>query len=654
MVGETHNEFGGTAYGPVVQAGSVTGGIHVHHHTSGTDGAPRRIDFSGYAEQKRQGFTGRRRLFEAVRSWLATSDERALLVTGGPGTGKSAFLAEFTHRAGPGEILGTYFCAAEDRTTLEPAAFVGHLAAALAHGLPEFARSAAAPGAAAALRREMIERDPGHALDQGVIAVLRQLPAPPAPAPHSQPHSHPQPPVEPHRVILVDGLDESLAGGERRDTVLKLLASRIERFPPWVRFVLAARPAPAVLTALGGARVLPLDTDDRQHLSDLRSFIDHRLADRAWRARLRDAGVSAHDALERIAAAADGNFLYATMALKAIETDRRSLTDLGALPPGLAGIYELFLERHFPTAADYARIRPLLEAVAAAREPLPGEILGAVCGLDRAYELPAALTALAALMPERDGRRSFFHHSLEDWLTDPGHPYRVDLTSGHRRLSAGFLDHLAVPVTRSALTTPGKPAARYWAHHGLDHLALGGGRVPAAVTPGAFAPVAVSGQDYVWALGDWTGNGLPPRMRRYVESLLRPDGFEDLRTLLTVLKRVAMSFYAQDGLVREAVDDDGHVVYEILDEAHDTATVFAALKVTGFAGAVFRAAKESPEAALDAERLVALVDQLRTVRYMAGGFEYAGWAGALPGGSGSLAHAGGALNRELHRLTDGL
>ncbi|MGV9263843.1 AAA family ATPase [Kitasatospora sp. NPDC003701] len=641
MAEETHNEFGGTAYGPVVQAGSVSGGIHFHQHGPGTDGAPRRIDFSGYAEQKRRDFTGRRWLFDAVQSWRSTTDERALLITGAPGTGKSAFLAELVHRSASDGLLAHYFCAAEDRTTLEPAAFVGHLVAELSHGLPEFARLAAAPGTGALLRREEIERDPGHALDQGVIAVLRQLPAPSRGSLR-------------HAVIVVDGLDESRAGRDRRDTVSALLASRIERFPPWVRFVLAARPTPSILTTLGGARVLPIAAEQPQNLLDVSDLIDRHLAAPAWRERLDAAGVSRSDALERIAAAAEGNFLYATMALQAIDLGRCSLADLGALPPGLAGIYELFLARHFPTGAGYAAIRPLLEAVAAAREPLPGGVVAAVCGLERAYELPAALTALATLMPERNGRYSFFHHSLEEWLTDPGHPYRVDLPSGHRRLSAGFLDHLAAPVPRLALTTPAEPVARYWARHGLDHLALGGDRVPADVSPGAFAPVAVSAQDHVWALGDWTANGLPPRMRRYVESLLHPDGFEDLRTLLTVLKRVVMAFYAQTGLVRERVEDDGHLVYEILHGADDGHTVLTALKVTGFAGAVFRAARECPDTALDADRLTALVDQLRTVRYLAGGFEYAGWAADLPGGLGSLAHAGGALNRELHRLTDGL
>ncbi|MDX3715793.1 MULTISPECIES: hypothetical protein [Streptomyces] len=160
--------------------------------------------------------------------------------------------------------------------------------------------------------------------------------------------------------------------------------------------------------------------------------------------------------------------------------------------------------------------------------------------------------------------------------------------------------------------------------------------------------MAVSAQEYVYALGLWTKNGLPTTMRHYVQRLLHDRRFDDILTLVQLLGEVAMYYYIQDGLVRERIEE-ARIVYEIGSQATDGPTVFSALKVTGYAGAIVRAAKNSPELALTVSQATQLMNEVRILRYMAGGFEIAGWAHNI---SGSFEDVGGCLYRELTELTD--
>src|SRR5262249_10747224 len=56
------------------------------------------FDFTAYLESKRRHFVGREWLFDEIEHWRQRRRERALLVVGDPGIGKSALVAELVHR----------------------------------------------------------------------------------------------------------------------------------------------------------------------------------------------------------------------------------------------------------------------------------------------------------------------------------------------------------------------------------------------------------------------------------------------------------------------------------------------------------------------------------------------------------------------------
>ena len=88
------------------------------------------LDFAAQLHEKRQDFVGRQWLFDEIDAWRVSSTrERALLIVGDPGIGKSAFVAEMIHRNPGGQVLAYHVCRADDPETLRPSTVVMSFAA---------------------------------------------------------------------------------------------------------------------------------------------------------------------------------------------------------------------------------------------------------------------------------------------------------------------------------------------------------------------------------------------------------------------------------------------------------------------------------------------------------------------------------------------
>lgn len=326
---------------------------------------------------------------------------------------------------------------------------------------------------------------------------------------------------------------------------------------------------------------------------------------------------------ERLTADDKGNFLYVTMMLKSIELDRHLLSELDEPPPGLSGAYREFFERIFSDARSYELVRGLLEVM-------------------------VALTALATLMPRYDGRYAFFHQSVAHWLSSQDHPFLAHPRNGHTRLAHGFLHYLRQTADTVHHLAPADSIGGYWVTYGLDHLAQSGQCLPVDLPPAAFAqaamPVKVDNWDY------WTSDAPPAHMRRYVRYLLRDRMSGDMVTLIELVARVAAYYYTQDGFLRERIQEDGQVVYDIVGEATSARNTAVALQVSGYAGAIYGAARNSSELTLTSDQATQMRDWIRFLRYIARGIETGGWARKL---SHSFEDASHFIVRDLDKLIDG-
>jgi len=141
--------------------------------------------------------------------------------------------------------------------------------------------------------------------------------------------------------------------------------------PPWLRIVATTRNEQNVLNQLRGLTARELDAHDEQNLSDVRRFIAGRLTVATLQSAVIADGRSGEVLTEKLLTASSGNFLYVTMALKAVERGQLDFKTIELLPPGLSGMYKEFFDRLFAKAGvEFRQTRDVLEIVVDAREPL--------------------------------------------------------------------------------------------------------------------------------------------------------------------------------------------------------------------------------------------------------------------------------------------
>ncbi len=200
-----------------------------------------------------------------------------------------------------------------------------------------------------------------------------------------------------------------------------------------------------------GITPFALEPTSEDNMRDLRRFLEQRLAS------VTD-GVPS-EAVRRIAARSEGNFLYAEWAVRALIEGHLSLDRTGDFPPGLGGIYTDFFRRQFPDLAEYEQLfRPLLEMVSAAHSQLPLELArnalhwGAYeFHLDqRGQPLGGIVERFGALVAYQDGAIQPFHYSLLEWVTrrDSSGRYSANLSEGRKRLADACVSEFRHDPTR--------------------------------------------------------------------------------------------------------------------------------------------------------------------------------------------------------------
>ncbi|MBN2684295.1 MAG: WD40 repeat domain-containing protein, partial [Pontiellaceae bacterium] len=282
------------------------------------------------------------------------------------------------------------------------------------------------------LSEESCRRDPESAFERGILDPLQRLHAPESGT----------------RYLLVDALDEALGVAAGETSIVQLLASRLDRLPPWLRIVATTRKDPRVLDRLKGLRAEELEAQSENNLLDLTEFIEAELRSPDFVEQVHESSAPPRTIVNQLIEKSDGNFLYVRQAMEAIRTKDASFASLQDLPPGLSGLYAHRFDRLFPSEAAFESLVPLLEVICAAREPVTRPLLAAACGMDeRAVE--RHLVKMAGYLirhKDEQNRPSFavYHKSLADWLTDPEREAQfhwASLKSGHCRLADWCLEN---------------------------------------------------------------------------------------------------------------------------------------------------------------------------------------------------------------------
>ncbi len=386
-------------------------------------------DFGDYLDQKRAGFTGREWLFQEIDDQIRKRAQPAILIVGGPGTGKTAIVAESVHRNPDGRVLGFHCCQSATPETVNPSRFVRSLAGLIASRHPAYEAIVQQSPYRDVLSERACNDDPASAFDEGILAALATVGAP---APGAW-------------TIIVDALDESLRGAiEGKPTIASLVAERLDRLPSWLTVIATSRPEKPLLESFAGINPLVLEASGTQNATDLRALAHARLTTPGLAQLVAASGQTTEWCVSKIADAADGNFLYAEQTLAGLERKLIGVDDLGKLPPGLRQQYRLFFDRQFADPAAWASVRPIFAALCAAQEPLATEELSAATAIAAPKDLAARLRTVSSYLRSTTGptpRHTIFHSSLSEWFADEtarGGPYAVAVVDGHRLLADGL------------------------------------------------------------------------------------------------------------------------------------------------------------------------------------------------------------------------
>jgi len=352
-----------------------------------------------------------------IETWrTGGSGGRVLWLAAQPGWGKSAVAARLAH-AGRSRVLAVHFCKHDRPGTRDARQVVRTLAFQMSTQLGDYRQLLLSEARRGLGLNEMNAKELFHTL----------LVNPLAHALHGDGAS------DDLRLLVIDALDETLDANGRSE-LLGLIASDFQRLPPWLGLVVTSRPEAPIIRQLGKFGVKMLAADDPRNLEDLRESAD------GWLQTLSTKRFDRRRALNAIMQACSGNFLYLRKLREAVAEGVVSIDNLqeaGSLPGGLSSLYERWFQHRFHDVTDYqTRIRPLLEMMLAARQPLPIELVGHVLSWG-AYggKVTQMLGTLCAI---EDGALSFFHKSLRDWLADPeasGWDFHADEEQGHRLLA---------------------------------------------------------------------------------------------------------------------------------------------------------------------------------------------------------------------------
>jgi hypothetical protein len=340
---------------------------------------------SPYVEERTRYFTGRQWVFSAIGGWLGSDTAaRVFLLTGGPGTGKTAVAARVAQmslrEAEPAHpVLGKdglsyfHFCQAGAEHTLSPVTFVQSLSQALANRYPAFRAGLEKAGSRqivintvqtvgtleagsqvigaqiGQINIEIKGTDARPLFDEAVRRPLQELAATVA--------------AGERIVILIDSLDEALTFNAENNIVQ--LLGLADDFPPQVRFLLTCRSSSDRVFDLVGPSTLDLIADAPPSLDEVTPYVMARLQS------VPEPGRSV--AAARISAKSEGNFLYAHHVVNDLlsQSNGHGIADADTLdlPDALEGVYRKFLEREL--ASNRTRwndvYRPIVGSIAVAR-----------------------------------------------------------------------------------------------------------------------------------------------------------------------------------------------------------------------------------------------------------------------------------------------
>lgn len=368
-----------------------------------------KFDFTGKIEELCKKFLDGTRewFFERFSTWFKDEESRVMLLTAGPGIGKSVLCAKICEMYKKEHRLAAYhFCDYRTSDYKNPSRILQSLASQMCENISGFRDKLTE-----ALRRE-------HSSDslRGAFHVLLNDPL------HSLDRNQ-------SMVIVIDALDESKT--EDKSEFLELISEEFSRLPKWIKIVISSRPELQVRKELKHFNPLEIHPDDSDHEFDLLCLIACSLPS------------PCKGNVDSLISKCDGSFLYAyylVTELKSLHTGiEPDVSDYA--PKGISAFYEKQFKRLRAGLDNFKlanTLKSFVNVVAASEKALPIKIVLRCMDLsDDEYKVRnAIIDIMSEILPVYDHCLSVYHKSLRDWLVldeYEEHAFKADVADGIQR-----------------------------------------------------------------------------------------------------------------------------------------------------------------------------------------------------------------------------
>ena len=370
-------------------------------------------------------------LLKEVENWFTTENEsRLLLITAGPGFGKSVFAAKVCEIFEDKEQLGAcHFCDFSDSNLKDPMIMLESIVSHMCANVPGFKEK---------LLGHLNRHHKVNSLKDAFQIYLQN------PLDELE--------VEP-RLIVIDGLDESATDG--KSDMMKLIADHFPDLPKCVKVMVTSRPE-LFMERLSHIRMMKIEPNDEKNKSDLLQYLKVCLPSVAARDGENPSTESHHydshfKILPAIVAKCEGSFLYAfhvqNELLKRENRDTMACEEIMSfLPEGMGSVYHEYfhrLEVELKEIMDEElNLYKLLELFVADKKIFLLEFIARALDLDLDCRetkriIEKVNEAVSCLLFVSNGVVTVFHNSVYDWLLENGyerHEYTVKISNGKRRL----------------------------------------------------------------------------------------------------------------------------------------------------------------------------------------------------------------------------
>jgi hypothetical protein len=360
-------------------------------------------------------------LLKKVGEWFIGSehDSKILLLTAGPGFGKTVFAAKVCEDfSKKGKLAACHFCDFSDSNLRNPMMMLQSLASQMCENVVGFKEKLLDQ-----LQRPHQVRSLKDAFGIYLQNPLDELE------------------VEEPSLVVIDVLDESAT--DDKNEIVNLIAGYFPDLPDCIKFLVTSRPEIS-LEKLRGLPKVNIENDDAKNNKDIEMYLKFYLP--SLPGRNEDSPV-----FEMLVTMCEGSFLYAFFA----QSELHKRDDLDKLksdeiikfvPKGLDSIYQAYfkrleveLEAIMSGNLDMSRV---LEMLVACEGPLPLTFGARAFGLasdcrETKNIINKVNMVVSCLLYVSDDLVTVFHKSVIDWLLAKGykdHEYTVKVSDGNKSL----------------------------------------------------------------------------------------------------------------------------------------------------------------------------------------------------------------------------